>query len=86
MTDLKTLENRVRRTAKRLGYEKVRKSRRTGLWYLYHTHGAWEGKDLTLDDVCQLLEADLDAEKQRTEDAAEDLILTGAERYPLLLG
>ena len=85
MSKMKVLENRVRRTAERLGFE-VSKSRATGLWSLYYERTQREQADLNLEDVCQHLEDELYQRKEEAEIVAQRLVEEAPERFPLLFG
>ena len=85
MSDVKVMENRIRRTADRMGLE-IRKSRASGLWSLDGTGYPNDLDDMTLREVCDFLEATLERFASEREEFESELAENGAETYPLLLG
>ena len=92
MTTLKVLENRMRRTAARLGLE-LSKSRVAGLWSLCDRDHADRSFDhqvdkegLTMDEVAGVLEDVLAVEAERAAQREVEFVHTARSRYPRLFG
>ena len=95
MSNAKVMENRLRRTADRLGYF-VSKSRLTGLWSIrddearFFTGPQLDLHDVTVDEVAEHLEAALTVEdEQRVEREKAEATFFEEEartRFPRLFG
>ncbi len=102
MSKEKVVENRIRRTAERLGFS-VSKSRNTGLWSISDTRSQFrsEGaekiesriaqpiKDVSLEEIAEVLERTLEqaaAERAKQEREAERFLREAPTRFPRLFG
>ena len=98
----KVVENRIRRTAERLGFS-VSKSRNTGLWSISDTRSQFRPggaekiesriaqpiKDVPLEEIAEVLERTLEqvaAERAKQEREAERLLREAPTRFPRLFG
>lgn len=94
MSKAKIMENRMRRTADRLGFS-VSKSRATGLWSIFDLQGRWSGdlpdqEEVSVEEVAQHLEEALELEAEllarRAEDEKRFFLDEARGRFPLLFG
>ena len=94
MSTAKVMENRLRRTADRLGYF-VSKSRITGLWTIRDDEGRFfsgslHEEDVTVEEVADHLEAALEAEAEaraaREKDEERFFLKEAVSRFPRLFG
>ncbi|MDE0356572.1 MAG: hypothetical protein OXN92_02370 [Gammaproteobacteria bacterium] len=93
MSKAKVMENRMRRTADRLGFS-LSKSRVTGLWSLIDDDGRFfmngDLREVSVQEVADQLEDALDMESKqkmaREEEEARFFLDDGPAKYPLLFG